>query len=275
VTILTAAAEPALKGTLDSLYEKYNRREFVHPDPLEFLYHYDDPCDREIAGLIASSLAYGRVAQILKSVSSVLEKMVPSPSRYIGSATVKTIADDFSGYKHRFTTGSELSEMLMGIKAVCEKYGSLHACFREGFNCCSDTVMPALQKFTEELGNGFACRKNSLLPEPARGSACKRLHLFLRWMIRSDDVDPGDWDEIPPSKLVVPLDTHMYEVCRHIGMTKRRQANMKTAFEITQSFRQIVPDDPVRYDFILTRPGIWKYWHRKGFPGARWFKDVA
>ena len=257
MTILTATAEPAVKEALDSLYEKYNRRIFVHPDPLEFLYRYDEPLDREIVGLIASSLAYGRVSQILKSVSSVLEKMTPSPSSYIERASEKKILAAFSGFKHRFTTGSELTEMLVGIKAVREKYGSLYACFKGGFDSHSDTVMPALKEFTKELGDVFGCRQNSLLPEPGRGSACKRLHLFLRWMVRSDEVDPGDWQGIPSSKLVIPLDTHMHRISRIMGLTKRRQADMRTALEITESFRRIVPHDPVRYDFTLTRLGMW------------------
>ena len=275
MTILTAAAEPALNDLLDSLYEKYNRCIFVHPDPLEFLYRYDDPLDREIVGLIASSLAYGRVAQILKSVASVLEKMSPLPSSYIERSSEKEIVADFSGFKHRFTTGGELSEMLVGIKAVRGKYGSLYACFKGGFDKDSDTVMPALQRFTEELGDGFDCRKNSLLPEPERGSACKRLHLFLRWMVRSDDVDPGDWEDIPPSKLVVPLDTHMYRICRAIGLTKRRQADMRTALEITESFKRILPHDPVRYDFTLTRLGMWGDPDLKLLLGETKMREVA
>ncbi|MBW2637777.1 MAG: TIGR02757 family protein [Deltaproteobacteria bacterium] len=273
--MLTAAAEPDLKGALDSLYGKYNRRIFVHPDPLEFLYRYDDPFDREIVGLIASSLAYGRVAQILKSVSSVLERMSPSPSSYIERSSAKKIAVDFSGFKHRFTTGGELSEMLVGIKTVCENHGSLYACFKEGFESDSDTVIPALQKFTEELGDGFDCRQNSLLPQPERGSACKRLHLFLRWMVRSDEVDPGDWEGISPSKLVIPLDTHMHKISRIMGLTKRRQADMRTALEITESFKGILPHDPVRYDFALTRPGIWKYWGRELSPDENRLNHVA
>lgn len=272
---MTAVAGPDLKEVLDSLYRKYNRRDFVHPDPLEFLYHYDEPLDREIVGLIASSLAYGRVAQILKSISSVLKRMSPSPSIYIEKSSAKRISADFSGFKHRFTTGDELSAMLIGIKTVREKYGSLCSCFKGGFDSDSDTVLPALQKFAEKLGDGFDCRKNSLLPEPWRGSACKRLHLFLRWMVRSDDVDPGDWKGIPPSKLVVPLDIHMHRICRAIGLTKRQQADLKTALEITESFKRIVPHDPVRYDFTLTRPGIWKYWGRELLPDEQPFNHVA
>ncbi|MCD6487215.1 MAG: TIGR02757 family protein, partial [Syntrophobacterales bacterium] len=104
----------------------------------------------------------------------------------------------------------------------------------------------------------FNYRGNSLLPSPAKGSACKRLNLFLRWMVRHDDVDPGGWDDISSSKLIIPLDTHMHRICLALGITKRKQADMKTALEITRSFQVMAPHDPVRYDFALTRLGIRK-----------------
>ena len=249
---------PILEETLEHLYGKYNRREFVHPDPLEFLYNYDDPLDREVVGLIASSLAYGRVPQILKSVSNVLEKMMPSPSRFIEESSMGSLLDIFSGFKHRFTTGDEIAAMLFGMKNVIMKYGSLHACFKTGFINNGESILPAITEFVEELSSGFNCRSNSLLPLPAKGSACKRINLFLRWMVRRDDVDPGGWDDVPTSRLIVPLDTHMHRICLTLGLTKRKQADMKTALEITDSFRAVVPDDPVRYDFALTRLGIRK-----------------
>ncbi len=242
-----------IKGYLDNLYNKYNRRSFVHPDPLEFLYRYDDFPDREIVGFIASSLAYGRVAQILKSVSSVLDRMSPSPFRFLAVASGKTITKTFSGFRHRFTSDEELSEMLFGIKCVIKKYGSLYRCFKSLSHNGDKTVLPVLSSFMEEL-----CNKghSSLLPSPSKGSACKRLNLFLRWMVRKDAVDPGEWTGLSPDRLIVPLDTHMHRICRELGFTKRRQADMKTALEITRSFRNIIPDDPVRYDFALTRLGI-------------------
>jgi len=95
-----------------------------------------------------------------------------------------------------------------------------------------------------------------LLPLPRLGSACKRLNLFLRWMIRKDDVDPGGWENIPLSKLIIPLDTHMHKIGILTGLTSRKQANMRTAFEITDGFKKLVPEDPVKYDFSLTRIGI-------------------
>ncbi|MDD5723824.1 MAG: TIGR02757 family protein [Syntrophales bacterium] len=243
---------------LERLYERCNRREFVRPDPLEFLYSYEDPADREIVGLVASSLAYGRVLQINRSIESVLEKMWPTPSRFIRDISPASLRMTFSSFKHRFTSGDELATMLLGVKDTRLQYGSLQACFTSHLGRDTKTIIKALACFVEELSAGFPDCRSSLLPSPARGSACKRLNLFLRWMVRSDDVDPGGWDYVPASALVIPLDTHMHRVCLRLGLTRRRQADMRTALEITDSFRKIVPDDPVRYDFILTRPGIWK-----------------
>lgn len=247
-----------LEEALEHLYEKYNRHEFIHPDPLEFLYCYDNLRDREIAGLVASSLAYGRVSQILKSISIVLEKMAPSPSRFLEEASMKSLLHIFSDFKHRFTTGDELAVMLFGAKRIITKYGSLHACFKSSLGNETDTIRPALTSFVKELRAGFNAENNSLLPSPEKGSACKRLNLFLRWMVRNDSVDPGGWDDVSPARLIVPLDTHLHRICLILGLTKRKQADMKTAIEITDSFRMINQHDPVRYDFALTRLGIRK-----------------
>jgi len=247
-----------LEEVLENLYQTYNRREFIHPDPLEFLYDYKDLRDREIAGLVASSLAYGRVSQIIRSVSFVLERMTPSPFLFIQDATMESLLDIYSGFKHRFTTGDEIAAMMFGMKNVIMKYGSLYACFKTGFINNDESILPAITEFTEELSSGFNCRNNSLLPSPAKGSACKRLNLFLRWMVRRDDVDPGGWEDISPLHLVVPLDTHLHRISLSLGFTNRRQADIKTAMEITDAFRTMAPHDPVRYDFALSRLGIRK-----------------
>ena len=245
-----------MKEYLDHLYNRYNRRCFVKPDPLQFLYEYEDREDREIVALIASSLAYGRVAQIVKSVASVLDRMAPSPCGFLENASGEFIKDTFSEFRHRFTTGEELSELLIGIKCITHRHGSLYRCFGRHLNSKDETVIRALESFTEELKRSSNGQYNSLLPSPSRGSACKRLNLFLRWMVRKDEVDPGEWNCISPARLIVPLDTHMHRICRELGLTKRRQADMKTALEITRSFKTIMPEDPVRYDFVLTRLGI-------------------
>lgn len=248
---------PATKyqENLCTLYRRYHRRELVHPDPLEFLYDYPDLADREIVGLIASSLAYGNVRQILKSVSSALDRM-GSPNRFVSDSSKELLVETFRTFKHRFTTGEELAGMLYGVKKVLERYGSLEACFTAGLAREHDTVIPALSSFVNELSSVFDGRPRSLLPSPDRGSACKRLNLFLRWMVRRDEIDPGGWDDVPASKLIVPLDVHMHRISLQLGLTKRKQANLKAALEITAAFRALEPDDPVRYDFCLTRLGI-------------------
>ena len=226
---------------LDDLYRRYNRREFVHPDPLEFLYRYDNLEDREIVGLIAAGLAYGRVASILNSVGAVLERMGPGPARFVDEATLR---GSMRGFRHRWTTAREVEALLEGIRRVRVAHGSLGAFMKSHGSLASLVTL---------LTQG---RDNSLLPDPAKTSACKRLHLYMRWMVRKDDVDPGGWDFVPRSALLVPLDVHMHRVARRFGFTNRKQANLATALEVTAAFRRINPEDPVKYDFALTRPGI-------------------
>ena len=247
-----------LKEKLDELYICYNRKKFVHPDPLEFLYDYKDIKDRELVALIASSLAYGRVAQILKSVSIVLKIMSPSPYNFLTDISEKDLLKRFKGFKHRFTTGEDISLMLLGAKRMIGEEGSMYNAFLSGYNNTDENIIPALSRFTERLNDVSVQEKNSLISLPCRGSACKRHHLFLRWMVRKDAVDPGGWDMIDPAKLIIPLDTHMHKLGTGMNMTVRKQADMRTAIEITGAFRKINPEDPVRYDFSLTRLGIRK-----------------
>jgi uncharacterized protein (TIGR02757 family) len=243
------------RAALEELYARLNRREFVHPDPLEVLYDYGDPLDREIVGLVAASLSYGRVKSILASVRSVLARM-PSPAAFLAGASARELRDTFADFKHRFATGEELAVLLIGVKRVLERHGSLHAPFSAGLRDEHGTVVPALIAFTTELRRAAGGLDDHLLPSPERGSACKRLNLFLRWMVRRDEVDPGGWDAVPPAKLLVPLDVHMHRICRALGLTRRNQADLRTAVEATEGFKAFAPDDPVRYDFALTRLGI-------------------
>lgn len=240
------------KTQLDQLYREYNRKKYVHPDPLEFLYDYPDVRDREIVALIASSLAYGRVGQILKSVCNVLEKLGPSPYAFLRAASGQKLAKFITGFRHRFATGDDIAGLLNGSKGLIAEYGSLNECFASCMNNSDSTVLPALTQFVDKLG----CENSHLVPSPRKGSACKRLNLFLRWMVRSDAVDPGGWSGIERSQLLVPLDTHMARIGQMLRLTKRKSVNMKMVLEITAAFRAVAPDDPVKYDFALTRFGI-------------------
>jgi len=240
---------------LDELYLRYNRVEYVSPDPLQFLAAYTHPGDREIVGLIASSLAFGNVKQILRSVSTALGGL-ESPRAFLMNANARQITRLFASFRHRYASGDDLTALLLGTRAMLEQHGALGTCFAQFVRPEHDTVLPALTAWTETLRLGGGKSDNCLLPSPAKGSACKRLNLFLRWMVRCDAVDPGGWSEVPASKLIIPLDTHMYRIALRLGFTARKQADMKTALEITERFRRLAPEDPVRYDFALTRLGI-------------------
>jgi uncharacterized protein (TIGR02757 family) len=245
------------KDWLEDLYDKFNDRKYVHPDPLEFLYEYEDLKDRELVGLIASSLAYGRVLQILKSVGYVLNRLGKNPHEYLINSSKSSLYKEMEGFKHRFTTDKELVSFLLNIKEVIIKYGTIGDCFKK----CSkkdDTILPTLLEFIKELRCGEFYEYNSLIPKPDGKCAYKRMNLYLRWMIRKDNVDPGGWDRSFIPKLLIPLDIHMYNISVYHQLTKRKQANMKTALEITASFRKLQPSDPVKYDFALTRENILK-----------------
>lgn len=250
-----------LKNALERLYFQYNRRQFVCPDPLGFLYLYEDIADREIAGIIASSLAVGKVDTILRSVSSVLSALGSKPSESLLEKSSASLRKDLLGFKHRWIDADAINAFLGGVKHAVMHFGSLNECF---LNCLPDdssSVLPALAPFAAKISSKAGRYCSALIPDPQLGSACKRINLFLRWMVRNDDVDPGGWRGVEPSMLIIPLDTHMHRISLRLGLTKRRQADMKTALEVTSAFKEIAPDDPVRYDFVLTRLGI--------HPGAR------
>jgi len=241
----------------EEMYNKYNRREFVHPDPLEFVLRFNRADDQEIAGLLASSMAYGRVHHILKSLEKVFT-VLREPSADLERMSGKELLDALGSFRHRWTTGQELVDLLRGISLLRQEYGSLERCFLKGWKNRdgSGDVIPALDDFVIKMRLASAGKNSSLLSSPSMGSACKRMFLFLRWMVRRDEVDPGPWKGVPASGLIIPLDVHMHRLSLQLGLTPRRQRDLKCAVRITEFFRKWVPEDPVKYDFALTRPGI-------------------
>lgn len=240
---------------LEAVYDRFNRPEYIEPDPLQAVLKYRSLRDRELVGLIAAGLAYGRVASILVSVDKVLKILGPQPSKRIEEVDDAWLDESFASFRHRWTTGAEVAGLLKGIRNTRTQYGSLEKCFLSA-ESDDPSVMPGLTVLMQSLLKEGGLQKNSLLPQPASGSASKRPLLFLRWMVRSDAVDPGGWKNVSPSALIVPLDTHMYQFAKKMRMTRRKQANLKTAIEITSKYAKFCPEDPVKYDFALTRLGI-------------------
>jgi uncharacterized protein (TIGR02757 family) len=195
------------------------------------------------------------VKQILKSVSSVLDIMKPSPYRFLMNSNYTSLCNVFEDFTHRFASGTQLAGLLWGAKNVIDQFGSLNGCFIDTLSPDDETLIPAMTFFAKMLTSGKN-KPGHLVALPEKGSACKRMNLFLRWMVRKDRVDPGGWADVPVSKLIVPLDTHMHKISLQLGFTSKKQANLQAALEITNGFKKLVPEDPVKYDFSLTRFGI-------------------
>ncbi len=249
-----AMSDTTLQAALDALYDRCTRKQCVGDDPVGFLYDYPDPADREIVALIASSLAYGRVKSIRASVADALGRLGDRPARTIFDETPRRLARRTEGFRHRFCSGEHLASLLAGTRRAIRGAGSLRDALAEGLSPGDETILPALGALVERLDPQRRC--GHLLAVPRRGSACKRLHLMLRWLVRRDAVDPGGWPGQWRRLLVVPLDTHMHRIARALRWTDRQVADARTALDTTRALARGCPDDPVRYDFALTRLGI-------------------
>jgi uncharacterized protein (TIGR02757 family) len=265
----TASKPSALLHALEDLCRRYDRR-FLDSDPVGIVRQFDDPEDREIVGLIAAGLAYGRVASIRGSLLRLLPRLGPRPSRFVASFDPIRDAARLDGFVHRFTRGRDIALLIHLVRQVKERAGSIESFFVESdLDPGAPTLGPALDVFGTRLfaldarpfsRDGVVPHRDGarrLLPLPAGGSACKRSCLFLRWMVRPDDgVDCGVWTRISPSRLVLPLDTHLLRVVRALGWTRRKSAGWPMALEATARLRALDPADPVRFDFALSRLGI-------------------
>ena len=243
-----------LRAFCEGMYYVYARRELIYPDPLHFLYQYEGIRNREVVGLIASSLAYGRVTRIMKSVDSVLSCMGADPYTFLkDNKDFRVVPDSF---KHRFTTSYDMNNFLANISGVIREYDSIEEFMRECMKFSHGDMLGALDRFAERLSRNKAEGSFSLITAPKDGSACKRVFMYLRWLVRHDDVDLGGWSVLQPSQLYVPLDTHMYHISIKLGLTNRKSVDMKSAAEISATFSLLSPLDPIKFDFPLSRLGI-------------------
>jgi uncharacterized protein (TIGR02757 family) len=257
----TASSDARIASALEALVGRFDDR-FLDTDPLGIVRRFPDPSDREVAGLLAAGLAYGRVASIRASLERLFAILGKRPSRFVDALDLRRDARRLEAFVHRFHTGRDVAVLLSLVRRARESSGSLEAFFADADpDPGSETIGPALDRFGERLfalGEVAAAdRVRFFLPLPARGSVCKRSCLFLRWMVRPEDgVDCGVWTRVSPSRLVLPLDTHLIRVVRALGWTRRSSPGWAMALEATSRLRRIDPNDPVRFDFALSRLGI-------------------
>jgi uncharacterized protein (TIGR02757 family) len=242
------------------------REERIAFDPVEFPRRYSHPRDIEVAGLLSASMAYGRADLFKPKVAALLAAMGSSPGAFACELTPRKARALLRGFVYRFNVGADVAVLLMGAGRAIRERGSLEAVFAEQL-CHHGDLHGALSGFTSALRSvpiaairrelGPVRGLDHLLPAPLGAGAAKRLNLFLRWMVRGPEgVDFGIWRTIPPSKLLVPLDTHVGRIARHLGLTRRKDLTWKTAEEITAALRQVDPIDPVRFDFALCHHGM-------------------
>lgn len=260
--------QSGLKQTLDSLYKGRSQNHLAN-DPLSFCHRYSDPADREIVALIASCFAYGAVKVIKGSLEKIFSKMGSSPRLYVEQFDPKSGAAVFSGFKHRFNNSLDLVALLWAIKQMIVESGSIEAFFLRSHDQSAKTVEPGLVGFVAAVmaidyrpvfgaeGLPEKATFRFLFPSPASGSACKRLCMFLRWVVRPDDgIDLGLWKSVKPAQLIIPVDKHIERISQLLGLTARRSPDWRMACDITESLRFFDPEDPVRYDFSLCHLGI-------------------
>lgn len=263
----TRAPSPLVRAraSLDRLYQDYDDPASA-ADPVHLVRRYSSRNDIEIAGFCAAGLAFGRVASILSSVTALLDAMGESPSSFVrgfgprrGEGVVRRLG-------HRWIRGADLVALLWILRHMIEDAGSIEAFFLRGYDAAAEDIGGALDSFCtrartvslEGLGRPAAGPRNVgyFFPRPSDGSACKRLNLYLRWMVRRDRIDLGVWRGVDRSQLVVPLDTHVIRVGRCLGLTEYQTPGWPMAREITQGLRRLDPHDPVKYDFSLCRIGM-------------------
>lgn len=255
-----------LKPVLDRLYEQYNCASRV-ADPIEIARRYSDPADREIVAFCAAGLAFGRVASVLQSIERLLAVMGPSPSAFVARFDPAREAPAFADLGHRWTRGRDLAALVWVLAQMIRARGSIEAFFLDGYDPGAPDLGGALQAFSTaalrlDLHAVYGRRVPAdagvryFFPRPSSGSACKRLNLFLRWMVRSDGVDFGLWSGVSPASLIVPLDTHIVRLGRCLRLTGYTSPGWRMAADITASLRVIDPRDPVKYDFALCHVGM-------------------
>ena len=258
---ISAARAARLRGPLERLYRQYDYDARIGSDAIQYPARYADPLDREIVALLVrvprlrARLALRRLAGAAPGLART-RPPGPSSRRFDPARD----APRFAPFHYRFTRGRDVAAAVLAIHRLIDRHGSLRAAFVAGYSADEADIRPALHRFAVSIleqdfrpvgmarpTRGF----RHLFPDPATGGACKRWHLFLRWMVRRDPPDFGDWREVSPSKLLIPLDTHIANMAHAIRLTRLRTRTGRMAADITGTLRRLDPADPVKYDFAL------------------------
>jgi uncharacterized protein (TIGR02757 family) len=254
-----------MRASLERLYSDYNREDSAS-DPIHRVRPFPDASDREVAGFCAAALAFGRVASVLNSIDTLFRILGPHPAAFVRTFDPTAPHPELKAMVHRWTRGEDLAALLWVLRQMLEQAGSIERFFTEGLDRDAEDVGAALDRFSTramaiDVRPAYGRRPKRpgvcyFFPRPSAGSACKRLNLYLRWMVRRDEVDLGAWTTVSASQLIVPLDTHVIRLGRCLRLTSYTSPGWKMAADITRALRRLDADDPVRFDFALCHVGM-------------------
>ncbi|MBQ3246731.1 MAG: TIGR02757 family protein [Alistipes sp.] len=246
-----------LRDLLETLHDRYNRPEFIENDPISVPHSFSSRDDREVAGLFASTIAWGNRKAIVKSAHRMMQYMDYAPADFVRNASERELSM-LESYVHRTFNGRDFIDFVRGARGMCERFGGIGNFVEERY-VATGSMAQVLSEFRREF---FTCDHDSHcekhLSSIDKGAACKRLNMYFRWFVRHDErgVDFGEWRRVPMSALYLPLDVHTGNMGRALGLLRRRQSDWKATVEITESLREFDANDPVRFDFSLFGAGI-------------------
>lgn len=246
---------------LEKLYFNYKHK-FSSKDPVWILHRFEDENEIELVGLITAAYAYGSVEQINRFIENLLKKTGNKPYEFTINFEKRKDKKFLKDLNYRFNSSADLVNMFDYLKKVIVEFQTLKKCFLREYDNNDENILCALEGFTGKLNRNIiqknAGKYHYLFSNPVNGSACKRMNLFLRWMVRKDEIDLGLWSEVSPAKLIMPVDVHIARISRSLGLVKRRSIDLKFAVELTNYLKQFDADDPVKYDFALCHLGMEK-----------------
>lgn len=240
------------KSELDALVLKYENKDFIKDDPVQFIHKFRYKKDTELAGFIASLLAYGSRTQFIKKLDEILiVKAQNEPLNFVLNFEPKMIGD----FNYRFGKPNDFISIFKILKELYTTTDGLEELFKHGYeqNRMFETVVDYFYaRADKNVGQGFY----HMIPNPHNGGAMKRMCMFLRWMVRKSCVDAGIWNFMKPSELYIPLDVHVARISRQMGLLKRSSNDFKAVVELTNKLKEFCPDDPVKYDFAMFGYGV-------------------
>jgi len=247
-----------LKELLDEKYHFYHARFFIEPDPISIPHQFDKKEDIEISGFLAATLAWGQRPVILRNANLLMKGMDFSPHEFVLDHRPEDRLR-FKDFKHRTFNFDDLNFFLASLQNIYRNLGGLENCFKAHPE--EENTAGSISRFREAFfSTEHLPRSKKHVSDPKRNSACKRLNMFLRWMVRKDEpaIDFGIWNSLKPSQLSCPLDLHSGRVARQLGLLKRKQNDWKAVEELDDSLRKLDPEDPVKYDFALFGMGVFE-----------------